>query len=503
MGSSRAKITRIVALILAPAALFTALVAWGASSPIGASPDEDYHLTSIWCGVGEREGFCEPGSEPDRKNVPSILLNSSHCFAFNADQAASCPQPAFDVLVDTDRGNFRGDYPPLFYGTMGLFASEDVSASVLAMRTVNAALYVALLSVTFLLIPVARRGALVWGSIATLVPLGMFLVPSINPSSWSIISVSVLWIALLGYFEANSRKRRVALALIAALAFVLGVGSRGDSAAYAAVAAVLAIVLTARRSRRYLALAAFPLAMVVAAVATFFSLGQSNAIDPNHVGAIDSGRGSLLFSNLLHLPELWAGAIGTWGLGWLDTPLPGLVWFPTLLIFSGVLFWGLQRMDWRKGLSLAAVGTLLVLLPLQMLLRDHLLVGEGVQPRYIYPLLILLVCIALLNVGGENALLSRTQLAVVAVGLSVANGVAQHINLRRYVTGLDLSGLNLDKGAEWWWGLPLGPLAVWIIGSFAFAVALFSLAFAVSLKPTTDQLDARSVPVTSGATEKS
>ena len=48
--------------------------------------------------------------------------------------------------------------------------------------------------------------------------------------------------------------------------------------------------------------------------------------------------------------------------------------------------------------------------------------------------------------------------------------MALQVNIRRYVTGDDLQGLNLDAGAEWWWtGFPVGPTGVWVVGALAFA----------------------------------
>jgi hypothetical protein len=44
------------------------------------------------------------------------------------------------------------------------------------------------------------------------------------------------------------------------------------------------------------------------------------------------------------------------------------------------------------------------------------------------------------------------------------------VNIRRYVTGDDRQGLDLNAGAEWWWqGFPVGPVWVWVVGSLAFA----------------------------------
>ena len=39
----------ILGVIALLASVFALGVAWAVSSPVGASPDDDYHLGSIWC----------------------------------------------------------------------------------------------------------------------------------------------------------------------------------------------------------------------------------------------------------------------------------------------------------------------------------------------------------------------------------------------------------------------------------------------------------------------
>ena len=39
-----------------PLALLVVFGSWAVTSPVGASPDDDYHLSSIWCAGGEQSG---------------------------------------------------------------------------------------------------------------------------------------------------------------------------------------------------------------------------------------------------------------------------------------------------------------------------------------------------------------------------------------------------------------------------------------------------------------
>jgi hypothetical protein len=59
---------------------------------------------------------------------------------------------------------------------------------------------------------------------------------------------------------------------------------------------------------------------------------------------------------------------------------------------------------------------------------------------------------------------------VVGAALIGAHFVALHINIRRYVTGLDVGGFDLGANTEWWWTGPIGPNVVWLLGSLAYAL---------------------------------
>ncbi|MGO2745897.1 DUF2142 domain-containing protein [Microbacterium sp.] len=464
---------QIVAAVIVPLALLTALLAWGVSSPQGSSPDEDYHMGSIWCANGTIEGRCETTESDAARALPEDLAEAAQCYAFQPDQAATCPLDE-GAMSPTLRGNwFDNGYPPVFYGTMTVFVTEDVSVSILMMRAFNALLFVGTLCALFFLLPMRMRPNLVWSALIGIVPLGMFLVPSANPSSWAILQASGLWLAVWGFFEETGR-RKIGLALLATALMILGAGSRSDSAAYGMVALAVAIVLAFRMTKRFFVDLLLPLALAIIASALFLTSGQSGVLT-NESQAGDLPFISLLFSNIQELPQLWIGSLGLWGLGWLDTLMPTLVWGTVYGLFAAVLFWGLRHGNGRKWLALSGVAAALVAVPLFILVREGILVGSGVQPRYIYPLMIMLVGVSLIGIRDAALGLTRLQVGVVALGLVGANSLALHTNLRRYITGADVSGLNLDRDIEWWWNSPLSPMGVWIFGSLAFAVTLGTL----------------------------
>lgn len=466
------RLNRAVRPALVIVAALVALMAWAVSSPPGSSPDDDYHMASIWCGTTDSTDLCEQTGVPSERALPADVLEASSCFAFDPDKAATCRLDADTIKLST-RGNWNGEaYPPVYYAVMHAFAGHDLSVSIVTIRAVNAVLYVLILTLLFFLVPGSGRRALVWGALITSVPLGVFIIASVNPSSWAVISASGLWLAVWAFF-AQTGWRKAGAGVLTVLLVVIGAGARGDSAAYSVLALIAGAVLAFRRDRRYLRDLILPVGLVAVSAALFFTAGQSAVVGGATVVKNETYSFSeLLFINVKALPQLLAGFLGTWGLGWLDTYMPGIVWVTALTVFSGVVFWGLRLGDARKWLALAGVGAGVIAVPLYILMHDGVVVGNGVQPRYVFPLIVMFAGIAVFGFARPSLGLGRVQLSVAAGGLVIANSVALHVNLRRYVTGLDHVGVNLDRDIEWWWNAPISPMGLWVIGTLSFALTI-------------------------------
>ena len=471
--------------VLLPMLAFVALASWAFASPVGASPDDDYHLVSIWCASGGSE-YCEQGSEPQLR-VVAQGFREMICFAQDPKVSAGCQDGLWARWsadsYETKRGNFYGEYPPVYYGVQRLFAGDDVQFSALVMRLVNAALFVGLATALAALSTPSRRRTVVLGWAISLVPLGMFLISSNNPSGWALTGVGTAFVALLGWMEQQGGRRWV-LGALYLVGVVMAAGSRGDAAAYVAGATVTALIITFARTRPWLVRAALPaVGLVISAIlltmagqaavgSTGFTGGGSNldALGDAETPATTLG---LIAYNVLMIPFLWTGVWGSWGLGWLDTMMPAVVLWGAAGTFVVVGFAGLRGASVRKMIVLGGVLTVLVSLPVYVLTKGGDTVGSSVQPRYLLPLIALLCFLLVTESGARPAGFGRLQTAVLLAALSAANLVALQVNIRRYVTGIDQQGADLDAGSEWWWsGSVLGPNAVWLIGSVAFAGAL-------------------------------
>lgn len=474
-------------MILVPILAFIALTAWAFASPVGSSPDEDFHLTSIWCAAGSQPGVCETTANPAERIVPQALVNVA-CYAHLPATSGACQNSdvnwdSTDTVI-TNRGSFRDNYPPIFYATMHAFVGPNIEISVLVMRMVNILYFVGVATLLWFLLPRFLRPTLVWGWVITMVPLGLFLIASVNPSSWAITGIGASWIALYGFFRTAGRQK-IGLAAIYAVTTFLAAGARGDAAIYSILTAVVVSFLAFRKDRRFLLELILPLALVVVAALFYLSSQQSGVIqtglpEDNAGGTIHvvkPGAGSILVNNLLNVPSLIIGVFGSWSLGWLDTALPVIVWSFSAAAFVGVAFTGLVSIDWRKIVALVGLAGILWLLPVYILQRSLSIVGTQVQPRYILPLIVLFAGVALLTVGRRGWRLTTAQRWLVVGGLAVAQAVSLHYNMKRYIKGVGTGGgVNLNSGILWWWHIPISPMVFWAIGALAFAGMLVVIA---------------------------
>ncbi len=466
---------------VAVVAAILSLTAWAASSPVGSSPDDDYHNVSIWCGQGFRDGLCEEGANGG--SVVSETLRANYlCFSSRPENSGAC-EPS-SLYLETFRVN-AGENPRLFYWSMSWFSGQDIGASVLTVRLVNSIIIVSLFAFAIFFLPLQLRRMPLISLLLTSVPLGLFIIPSTNPSSWGYSALLVLFPAVLGFLSTDKVKTRWALGAIATVSILMTAGSRPDSALYALIAIATAFVLRISFSKIRKSIVITGLILAIIALYLFWSSGNTTAVLSGAAGGgitAPSIRGT--FYNLLRLPDLFVGAFGSWGLGWLDTPMPSSVWAVTFGMYCALLFVAIKYFSLRQSIAFALVFISLIAVPMLALHASGLVVGQFVQPRYLMPLLGLLLAVALYRESKFSGLnLSRGQVWLIGFGLIITNSISLHTNLRRYLTGLDGSQINLNRDIEWWWfqapadggWFILSPNSLWIFGTLAFAVFLVAI----------------------------
>jgi hypothetical protein len=109
------------------------------------------------------------------------------------------------------------------------------------------------------------------------------------------------------------------------------------------------------------------------------------------------------------------------------------------------------------------------------LVQAETLVGSHVQPRYVLPLITMLLAATLAPSADNDSRfqggpsLSRLQLWLIAAGLSAAQAISLFVNLRRYVT---TGSYNLDGATDWWWSAGPSPFTVLAIGALSFTTLM-------------------------------
>jgi len=468
---------------LAPVFAAIALGAWALASPVGASPDDDYHLVSIWCANDSRSDLCAPDPENSKNRLALPGITGSPCFVADEMASGACqvwpadPKP----VAATAHGNWVGAYPPLYYLFMNAFASTDIQASALAMRFFNVALFLAFTTTLAWLLPRNLRVPLIAGWTISMVPLAGSLIASNNPGSWAVIGVGSGWLAALGWFRSSGR-RSWALGALTVASVVIAAGARTDAAVYSIMGLGIAAFLSFERTRSYALRLLLPVALSVFAAVLYFTSGYATVaeygLSTGIAGNQSRNQAAILAFNVLSIPDLWTGVFGSWGLGWRMEAWPGFatVEFATLAVFIGLASLGIRAMYARKAIMTTALVATLYILPVYILTVGMSKVGENVQPRYLMPLVVVLAGLLLLTKTERPLMPGRWHVIPAIILLSVANTIALHTNLRRYVTGFDAGRLSLDSGAEWWWsGFAVGPTALWLIGSVAFSLTVVLL----------------------------
>ena len=458
------------------------LGAWAFASPIGSTPDDDYHLVSIWCGQGFRDGICEEGSEPREVVVRETLMEYSFCYAGKPDETGGCRET--ESFAPTTRSN-AGENPRVFYWVMSWFASEDLTASIILIRFFNAIIMVlGFAAVTFALPRHLRRVPVV-SAVSIALPLGLFILPSTNPSAWGVYAVVLFFSALLGFVLTKDRKSRWILGPIALATLLMSAGSRPDSALYTLVAIAAVIIITfTHKMITPVNIAIAAALLLMGAIFLFGSANTSATLTGAPGGGLTTFTGGQLYANITNLPTLWVGGFGVWGLGWLDTAMSPIVWVVGWGVFLSLVFSAIMYFNRQQGLAVSLIFASLIFVPLLALTASGLLVGQFVQPRYLTGLLGMLVAAAMFRTSmNSGPLMSRAQVWIIGFALVFAHIIALRTNLGRYLTGMSNVAENLDYGFEWWWvDRPasgelfwFSPNLVWITGSVAFAVFLVSL----------------------------
>lgn len=398
------------------------------------------------------------------------------CFAHNPDVGVDCQQSLTSDMTEVTHTNaIVGAYPGGFYWVMSWFVGATPLISVLLMRIVNAVLFVGIAAVTLKLSEPQWRAPLLLGIAVTIVPLGMSIIASTNPSSWTLFAPAFIYVLARTLLRATNASRAVLVGALTVGIVALSSSARSDAAIFAIFAVVLAPLSEWKRATAKRTFVITALSSLIIALLSVLGSGQaSGAASGKMVESETTGSSiGLLLRNLSDLPSLLFGSFGTWDLGWFDTPMPSMVWLPQLLAFGALLMSAslLKRSRRELIIPVVAFGTLaFVALTISQL--SGAVIGATVQPRYVFPLMCLAL-VALLSTSTSQVVLVRQQLTTTLIIVAVANVTAVGATLIRYSAGTGGDALSRVSGAQ-----AVGMILVLIastIGSIGFAWAARSV----------------------------
>lgn len=441
---------------IAAIGFWLAMVGWAIASPVLSSPDENVHVALLACQANKAN--CDREEEP--REYP--------CFAFRPDTTADClpgTVPLSTAGVETGR------YPGLYATALRPLVSDSVEGTVLRVRLFNATLALVVMLLSLKATREVIRPAVAVSFVVGLLPLGLFLIPSVNPSSWAIVGAAALWGPLFSLSQDGFRWVR---AVAVSVAFLMLVGSRNEGWVIAAAIAGAALLAVRPAARRWSA------PVVVLALSAMIAVFRTNpALEPGPVVGSRGAWEQLLMALSTPGDVFGATALFPAPLGWLDTPLPAVVGLLAYGSAAGLGMLGLGVMDARKARVVLGFGVVSGVL---VLLGWVTLFPSALQPRIALPLAIVALGLLLLPARHHPVTLSRTQAVVLGVALSVGNTLALLALTLRFAVApaadttiepsadypgpLDL----LDVGAVDWTLTPVSPFLAWLLASVAFAV---------------------------------
>jgi uncharacterized membrane protein len=465
--------------------LFVTLAAWSMGSAVGGSPDEDYVLTSIWCGTEGNPPYCR--KDPDRANamiLPIMAAEPSLCFRqLGQDYSAKCQEGIYNQEISTDTYN-RGYYPDTYFKIEQFFVGSDVESSVVKMRLLNSFL-AAVLIISASAFFWKKNSDLLLAWLSVVAPVAIYFVASVNTSSWTLIGTTSFVFAFTGAFKNRKHPNVwVPAAAVALFALWLTNSSRyeGKYVILLLAAAILCSefapdIFKLTKKSVLTGLAILPTSyLIYRYISRFYS--QINIFDDPRVEVsegITTTANNLLVNNIITLPRFITGFFGSWGLGWFELELPSTVWLFTFQAFLLVTGFALIKSSNIHRLIFGALFTTMCIAILYINQKTFSKVGNEIQPRYFLPFFLGIVIIAAAN---KTERYPNSLVITVAILATISNSIALRDTIRRYTTGQDVFiSKSLNDPIEWWWQFGPQPETVWLTGTLAFPALLAILIY--------------------------
>ena len=458
---------------------------WSIASPILSAPDAANHIAHVWCSSNLDNNYCTKDPEVDGNYI--IPTSSNFCYPRNTLISSACISP-----TTSSQSISTSNYSSLFFRVLNVFVTNNMNTSIILMRLFNSSVFIAFFLIQILLGSEKHRLAYLSANIFTITPYLLFLIPSVNPSSWAIIGVTNSAFFLISLLDGSSSqtRRRVLTLFFWFLSSILCF-ARFDS--IVALMVTNSIVFFSLRGKKMLqsfrntALVVF-FSLLIGLIlsrnfATFlnwcFDYLRVNTVPFNPLGP---NFGTWLSSWLMHFWAIPIEAFGSGGLGWREIPVPQFVILSGIGLLGAVIIFASIQMDLRQILVHIA-STTFMFFNILMIANTELDLFN-VTGRHIIPIFPFIVGTWVYFSPSPIQFLEVRNARIIAIVLIAAsNSIALYTTIERYVMGWSggLRIIRINGLDQWWWSdLPIGPNFVVIIGSICY---LGFLSNAVTLVP--------------------
>ncbi len=441
--------------------------------PFGATGDMDFHLATIWCAHGEKEGLC---SKIDRaENTAEVPFMFQMCDSRNIDFWPKCEFE--EAHAETQRLRIA---PPVqtsvYYRVVHFFVDSEVQSSVLKIRVFNSLISSIVL---FLLLSISTsriRFASTAGFTYSIIPFGLQHFSGVTTRGWAILAVMTSWAFLASFLQTPKSEGRLRAFQLSAFLFTIALAlfSRFDAFAMVVITSLIVLIM------RYIRIAMFSwrklLVGVSCALPLFFAISavphvkaHANFIIPNQF----KFEQYILFQ-LVHIPEYladwWNYGIGQGGSG------PGVVGLIGVILFVLNLGLALQNSTLRQRVSfIGFTFTIFVILA-----KSSSAVGSLVPLSAVYTLGLSAPWLGTTIANSRNKLqfMSTQGNRRTAIWLLSFSHAVFFYDLLEFYTkrGVNVSYFEtISLNNVWWWDVWVGPNTVFLVGAMLFPLFLSTM----------------------------
>jgi hypothetical protein len=442
---------------------FLLLTGWSLASPPGSSPDEDLHLSSVWY-LALYPKVIDPSHPLRDDKIPLRITDVGKCYFNNPNVTSICEID--NSLSDANYSRIINNSE--YYAFFSNFVSPaKIDMSTLMLRIVNSLIASVALFVVVLLTPRSIFIPVLVSWLIVNIPLGFFILSSINPSSWSYI-FSYLFLPLFYKVFSNDRSpNSIAISLLVLIsAFLLAQEARFDILLFAIIftTSLLPVIFNYeqmnKRFKRLINLST----LLIASGVTLAIWNRSFLVNFREVKTSN-------WENLTGVSSLIAGAFGGWGLGSLETTMPAITFILSFVTVLSIIYIALREINISESISLVLLSFFGFIVPLFVLVRSNLRVGEWFQPRYILPIYYVLIGLSLILIFKTLATY-KLMIFINFIFLisTIAFITALHTVYRRYTIGLDNYSILFFEPNSWWWDfnyLP-SPIIIYLLTVIIF-----------------------------------